>query len=61
MWINLLKIIEREPEPEYLLNEAERLRKLLSKAPSSANLHEELRAKILKANEELCIRIRRRD
>ena len=57
---NLLKIIERELElePGYLLNEAERLRKLLSKAPSSANLPEELRAEILKLNEELCTRIR---
>jgi hypothetical protein len=57
---NLLKIIERELElePGHLLNEAERLNKLLSRKPSSPNSIEELRAEILKLNEELCVRIR---
>lgn len=57
---NLLKIIEREleHEPMHLLKEAERLRKLLSKAPSPVNSPEELRAEILRLNEELCARIR---
>jgi len=60
---NLLKIIEREQEIEtrHLFNEAERLSKLLSNLPPSANSHEGLRAEILKLNEELCARIRNGD
>jgi len=60
---NLLKIIEREQENEtrHLFNEAERLSKLLSKLPPSANSPEGLRAEILKLNEELCARIRNGD
>jgi hypothetical protein len=56
---NLLKIIERELElePRHLLKEAERLNRLLAKAPTSRHSTEELRTEIPKLNEELCIRI----
>ncbi len=57
---NLLRIIEREIDLEhgYLLEEVERLKKLLSKASPSGDSIAELRAEILKLNEELCTRIR---
>lgn len=60
---NLLKIIEREQELEMrnLFNETERLSKLLSKLPPSANSPEGLKREILKLNEELCARIRNGD
>lgn len=60
---NLLKIIEREQELDIrnLLNEAERLSKLLSKLSPSASSPKGLKAEILKLNEELCARIRNGD
>ncbi len=60
---NLLKIIEREQELDIrnLLNEAERLRKLLSKLSPSASSPKGLKAEILKLNEELCARTRNGD
>lgn len=60
---NLLKIIEREQELDIrnLLNEAERLSKLLSKLSPSASSPKGLKVEILKLNEELCARIRNGD
>ena len=60
---NLLRIVEREQEFEtgHLLDEVERLSKLLSELPSAESSAEELRGQVLKLNEKLCARIRSGD